>query len=154
MTTITTTQKVALMATLVKHFPATKFATIEVSFQQGIYHAGATVKGMRYHIAGCFDTVGRVIISLTDEHLAKPMGGKAIDRLATEAKAAVTRKSHVPAITDDQMTCLKVFAAFHGRNWKSALRAAWMNASAVPQLQMLRNSHGPSWLKNFTFPRD
>lgn len=55
-------------------------------------------------------------------------------------------------LTDEELTCLKVYAAFHGRQWKAALRQDWRRASAVPQLQALRNSHGTNWLDKFRFP--
>ena len=55
-------------------------------------------------------------------------------------------------LTAEELTCLKVFADANGRQWKSALRLDWMRARAVPQLQALRNSHGPMWLNTFKFP--
>jgi hypothetical protein len=61
-----------------------------------------------------------------------------------------------------QIQALKLFAAAHGRNWKSALRNLWMNGAynyAVlggadsACLQQIRNELGPSWLVRFSLSK-
>lgn len=63
--------------------------------------------------------------------------------------------SHRP-LTADELATLRAYAARHGRNWKAALREAWMTASEPGILQALRNDHGfgPPGLRAFTFPKD
>jgi hypothetical protein len=41
----------------------------------------------------------------------------------------------------------------HRQGWKQALSTAWMNASAGPVLQRLRNELGPSWLVKYSLSR-
>lgn len=61
--------------------------------------------------------------------------------------------SHEP--TEEQIAALRQYAAENGRNWKSALNADWMRASAKINgehsalLQQIRNEFGPSWLVKF-----
>lgn len=57
------------------------------------------------------------------------------------------------ALDQEELDALKAFAARHGRNWKSVLREAWMNASEPGILQQLRNDRGfgPSGLIAFRF---
>jgi len=52
------------------------------------------------------------------------------------------------SLSVDELAALKAFAERHGRNWKSALREAWINASEPGILQQLRNdsNFGPSGL--------
>lgn len=56
-------------------------------------------------------------------------------------------------LSQEELTCLKVYAAVHGRRWKEALRTEWMSASAIQPLHKLRNTHGPSWLIGFKLPK-
>lgn len=51
--------------------------------------------------------------------------------------------------TPDQLDALRDFAKKNGKNWKIALHAAWLKASAPPLLQQLRNQFGPAWLARF-----
>ena len=53
----------------------------------------------------------------------------------------------------EQWQAVKAFAAKHGRNWKAALRAEWMDAcqgitdpDQQALLQQVRNQLGPRWL--------
>ena len=57
-------------------------------------------------------------------------------------------------ITKEELTCLRVYADVNGRKWKAQLRQDWQRDTCVPQLRSLRNSHGPSWLVRFKFPKD
>lgn len=57
-------------------------------------------------------------------------------------------------ISQEQLNCLKMYADMQGRRWKQSLRNDWAKAAAVPQLQWLRNTHGPSWLAKFKFPKE
>jgi hypothetical protein len=56
-----------------------------------------------------------------------------------------------PRLTDEQVAALEAYAARHGRNWKAALREAWMTASEPGLLQQLRNAayFGPRGLINY-----
>lgn len=60
--------------------------------------------------------------------------------------------SHKLTATD--LAALKSYAAEHGRNWKSALRADWAAARAIGDrgatLHCLRNRLGPAWLARFS----
>ena len=54
----------------------------------------------------------------------------------------------------EQVEALKAWAALYGRNWKSALRSAWMDVNYhgfadSHLLQQVRNTFGPSWLVRF-----
>lgn len=53
-----------------------------------------------------------------------------------------------------QLNALRQWASQHGRNWKSALRQAWMTGDYdgfdnANLLQQVRNTFGPSWLNRF-----
>lgn len=57
-------------------------------------------------------------------------------------------------LTADQLQALQVYAAQHGRTWKSQLLDLWMsgkneNAGALRQV---RNNFGPRWLMKFRLP--
>jgi hypothetical protein len=63
----------------------------------------------------------------------------------------------------EQIEALKEFAKVHGRNWKSALREAWMTGNyegiepygnTAAYLQQVRNTFGPSWLVRFRLDED
>lgn len=53
---------------------------------------------------------------------------------------------------------LKAFADQEGRRWKDVLNYEyWFRGLPVrgfPSLYGLRNSHGPTWLDRFRFPKD
>ena len=61
-------------------------------------------------------------------------------------------------LTAEQIQALANFAKANGRNWKQALRDAWMaggydatTGSYIDgPLQNLRNTFGPSWLTGFS----
>jgi hypothetical protein len=76
-------------------------------------------------------------------------------RHAAQITRARTMETFAPLTTDQEAAVIS-YAAYAGRNWKSALLAAWMN-SATHQtqghLQAIRNSHGPSWLATYKLPR-
>jgi hypothetical protein len=53
----------------------------------------------------------------------------------------------------DTLAALRTYAAHRGRTWKAALLRAWEASNAgVPELQRLRNTHGPAWLARFRLP--
>lgn len=53
----------------------------------------------------------------------------------------------------DALAALRLFAALRGRTWKAALARAWeANNTGPPELQRLRNTHGPAWLAGFRLP--
>ena len=54
-----------------------------------------------------------------------------------------------PPLTAVQVTMVSDFAFAHGRYWKASLRELWERGSRRPELQELRNTHGPLWLKTF-----
>ena len=56
-----------------------------------------------------------------------------------------------PTLTLEQFAALDEYARQHGRRWKAKLADDWMYARTEGALQVLRNSHGPSWLKGFVF---
>ena len=49
-------------------------------------------------------------------------------------------------ITPAQQEALDQFKAKHGKDWKEALKIAWLNASEPGALQRLRNTRGFEWL--------
>ena len=56
--------------------------------------------------------------------------------------------------TAEQLNALAIWAEENGRNWKSALRQAWMTGDygtfdRSNILQGIRNQFGPSWLVSF-----
>ncbi len=55
-------------------------------------------------------------------------------------------------LTQQQHDAITRYANAHGRTWKAALREEWMNGCNDPDLQMLRNTHGPSWLVGYRLP--
>lgn len=59
-------------------------------------------------------------------------------------------RDHVRPLFPEEARALEVYAAKHGRTWKSKLRAAWMSGGNEEGtggiLRSLRNTHGPSWL--------
>lgn len=57
-------------------------------------------------------------------------------------------------ITPEQARALSRFADAHGRNWKSKLRAMWMNGRDALQpdgayLRQVRNNQPPSFLDSY-----
>lgn len=48
--------------------------------------------------------------------------------------------------TVEQWEALNVYAAEHGRTWKSKLLDDWTNARAAGPLQQVRTQFGPRWL--------
>lgn len=66
-----------------------------------------------------------------------------------------------PALNGDQLSELLAWATVEGRNWKSSLQQhSWWrgipardkNGKEYPTLYGLRNTHGPSWLKDYRPP--
>jgi len=60
------------------------------------------------------------------------------------------------ALTADELSALKAYSAKHGRKWKSILLDVWMGRPPYDDtgtLRNLRNTHGPSWLVAFRFPK-
>ncbi|KQW59206.1 hypothetical protein ASD03_37010 [Ensifer sp. Root127] len=53
-------------------------------------------------------------------------------------------------LTPEEHATLQAYALENGRRWKSKLREDWMNARTTGILQVLRNSHGPSWLVSYS----
>jgi hypothetical protein len=66
----------------------------------------------------------------------------------------MTKKIQYEPLTPEELQALKSYAAYAGRTWKQELRYAWMSASLPGHLHKLRNSHGPSWLNQFQFPKE
>ncbi|MES2667428.1 MAG: hypothetical protein V4712_15120 [Pseudomonadota bacterium] len=62
-------------------------------------------------------------------------------------------RDRVRPLFSEETRAPEVYAAKHGRNWKSKLRAAWMSGGNEEGtggvLRSLRNTHGPSWLFYF-----
>jgi hypothetical protein len=58
------------------------------------------------------------------------------------------------APTAEQLDALQEWARVHGRNWKQALRDAWLSGDGrdAGPLRQLRNTLGPSWLNSFKLP--
>jgi hypothetical protein len=66
-------------------------------------------------------------------------------------------------LTIQQLEAIRSFALRNGRSWKASLRAAWETGNYETsefssELQQVRNSFGPRWLKSFKLtthlPRD
>ncbi len=65
------------------------------------------------------------------------------------------------ALTAAQLKALDTYAFLYGRTWKSKLRTWWQGGFArdgaldedMRLLYCLRNTHGPTWLAGFRFPR-
>lgn len=53
-------------------------------------------------------------------------------------------------LTISQLDALQRYAAVNGRTWKSQLLADWTNGHSRGELQVLRNTLGPSWLVRFS----
>ena len=73
----------------------------------------------------------------------------------------MTKQAGLP--NKEQIEALKKWASVHGRNWKSALREAWMTGdykgiepygNTAAYLQQVRNTFGTSWLVNFRLDKD
>lgn len=58
------------------------------------------------------------------------------DARATEGHDTMTQTT----LTTEERAALDAYAAMYGRNWKDALRSAWLRASEPGILQALRNS--------------
>ncbi len=57
-----------------------------------------------------------------------------------------------PPLTAEQLEALAHLAKQNGRTWKAKLSDQWMRAAAEPILHGLRNTRGPTWLRQFTLP--
>jgi hypothetical protein len=58
-----------------------------------------------------------------------------------------------PAPTQMQLEALREWRRLFGRTWKASLRAEWESGRiSSPELQALRNTHGPRWLAKFKLP--
>jgi hypothetical protein len=71
-------------------------------------------------------------------------------------EATAMKNPEIPST--EQVEALKAWAAIYGRNWKSALRQAWMTGEYngfenSHFLQQIRNTFGPSWLVRFVIFR-
>lgn len=53
-------------------------------------------------------------------------------------------------LTNEEHAAVLEYALAHGTNWKDELNGDWMNARTTGTLQALRNSHGPSWLAEYS----
>jgi hypothetical protein len=73
--------------------------------------------------------------------------GKPISGVAPAPK----KTSTYPALTAEQTKALTAFVVRSGRFWKVSLRHAWEAGTVGPELQQLRNTHGPRWLAKFKF---
>ncbi|MEY9785424.1 hypothetical protein ABIA23_006892 [Sinorhizobium fredii] len=63
----------------------------------------------------------------------------------------------LPPLTAEQLASLRAYAAKHGRTWKSTPNRVWMGGPPYDDggiLRTLRNTHGPSWLVSFRFPKE
>lgn len=58
-----------------------------------------------------------------------------------------------PTLTQDQYWALDKYAHENGKLWKERLRNDWMTGKARGELQVIRNSFGPTWLKSFRFKK-
>jgi hypothetical protein len=56
-------------------------------------------------------------------------------------------------LTAEQLQALRSFADYAGRTWKAQIHDAWLRADMPGIIHGLRNSHGPTWLVNFRFPK-
>lgn len=75
----------------------------------------------------------------------------------TEQNNDISRGHQQP--NAEQIDALREWAALYGRNWKSALRTAWMDVEYKGfekgyLLQQVRNTFGPSWLVRFVLAKD
>ncbi|WP_122523127.1 hypothetical protein [Pannonibacter phragmitetus] len=53
-------------------------------------------------------------------------------------------------LTPEEHAAVTAYALSHGENWKDELWADWMNGRTEGTLQRLRNTHGPSWLADYS----
>lgn len=61
-----------------------------------------------------------------------------------------SKTNRVRVITEAEWNALTAYANAHGRTWKSSLRDDWMRGTPLaPELHVLRNELGPSWLNSF-----
>jgi len=68
-------------------------------------------------------------------------------------------KTIIITLIDEQLAALREFADANGRDWKSKLNTAWSTGRYLAfggtarsgQLQLIRNTFGPSWLVKFSF---
>ncbi len=58
--------------------------------------------------------------------------------------------SDLRPLTNEEHAAVLEYALAHGADWKDELNADWMNARTTGILQALRNSHGPSWLADYS----
>lgn len=59
-----------------------------------------------------------------------------------------------PLVTSEQEIALKLYADAKGQHWRRLLEVAWRTGhyrwdGPTWNLQQLRNTHGPSWLKGY-----
>lgn len=48
--------------------------------------------------------------------------------------------------TASELSALELYAVTHGRNWKQQLLDDWTNGRTEGELQVIRNTRGPTWL--------
>lgn len=53
--------------------------------------------------------------------------------------------------TKEERAALERYAFTHGGRWKRQLLDDWTNGRATGELQVIRNSRGPSWLLQHFF---
>lgn len=53
-------------------------------------------------------------------------------------------------LTNEEHATVLEYALAHGANWKDNLNIDWMNTRTTGILQAARNSHGPSWLADYS----
>ena len=58
--------------------------------------------------------------------------------------------SDLRPLTNEEHATVLEYALAHGADWKDELNIDWMNARTTGILQALRNSHGPSWLADYS----
>lgn len=61
-------------------------------------------------------------------------------------------------LTEPEKRALKKYIRANGRSWKSELNLWWQNPGTITDEDMrllycLRNTHGPTWLVKFKFPK-
>ncbi len=64
----------------------------------------------------------------------------------TETIMIKRRAQKFDPLTEEEKDAVLLYAAGHGRSWKTDLGNQWMRGSSGPVLHRLRNTHGPSWL--------
>ncbi|HET6417261.1 MAG TPA: hypothetical protein VFG22_13275 [Polyangiales bacterium] len=60
------------------------------------------------------------------------------------------KKQTFPELTDEEAETVRAYAEANGAEWKARLRSAWMRSAEPGILQRLRNTHGPSWLAQYS----